>query len=69
MLLELREPSRRVRDKQEKEKSLSKPRDKEFKLILRKLDRSNSKRKLLLWLSRLELKERTTCIKSKNKSK
>ena len=58
-----------MKDKQEKEKSSNKLRDKEFKLILRKLDRSNSKRKLLLWLNKLEWRERTTCIKSKNKSK
>jgi len=69
MLLELREPSRRVRDKHVKEKSLSKQRDKEFKPISRRPDRSNSKRKLLLWLNKLESRERTTCIKSKNKSK
>ncbi len=69
MLLEPREPSRRVRDKHVKEKSSNKPRDKEFKLIWRKPDKNNSKRKLQLWLSKQELKERTTCTKSRNKSK
>ena len=69
MHLELREHSRRVNDKLEKEKDSSKLRKRESKLTLKKPDRSNSRRKLLLLLNRLELKERTTCIKSKNKNK
>ena len=69
MLLELREHSKRVRETPEKEKSSRPLRDKEFRLIWRSLDKSNSKKKLLLWLNRLELKERTTCIKSRSKSR
>ena len=60
---------RRARDKPEKEKSLKMPRESEFKLILRRLDRGNSRRKLLPSLSKLESREKTTCIKSKNKNK
>ena len=53
----------------EKEKSLSRPRDNAFKLTWRKLDRSNSKKKLLPWLSKQESKERTTCTRFRNKSR
>jgi len=69
MPLELREHLKRVRETPEKEKSSRPQRDKEFRLIWRSLDKSNSKRKLLLWLNRQELKERTTCIKFKNRNK
>lgn len=60
---------RREKDKQEKEKSLSMPKDNASKLISRKLGRSNSKRKLLPLPSKPESRERTTCTKSRNKSK
>ena len=66
---EPREPSRKVREWPEKEKSSSKPKGKEFKLTSRKPDKSNSRRKLLPWLNRLEWREKTTCTKSRNKSK
>ena len=69
MPLELRDHLKRVRETPEKEKSSRPQRDKEFRLIWRSLDKSNSKRKLLLWLNRQELKERTTCIKFKNRNK
>ena len=69
MPLELREHLKRVKETPEKEKSSRPQRDKEFRLIWKSLDKSNSKKKLLLWLNRQELKERTTCIKFKNRNK
>lgn len=45
MLCEPREPSRRARDKPEKEKSLNRPRGKESKLTSKRLDKSNSLRR------------------------
>ena len=69
MPLEPREPSKRERDRLGKEKSLSRQRELESKPISRKLDRSNSKRKPLPLLSKPESREKTTCIKFKNKSK
>ena len=69
MLSEARDLLKKVRDKPEKEKSSSRPRDNASKLIWRKLVKSNSKRKLQLWLSRLVWKEKTTCTRFRSKSK
>jgi len=66
---EPREPSKRAREAPEKEKSWKWQRDRESKPISKKPDRGNSRKRLPHWLSRLELKERTTCIKFRNKSK
>ena len=64
-----REPSKRVRELPEKEKNLNKPKDSAFRLTSRKPDKSNSKKRHRLWLNKLGLKERITCIRSKNKSR
>ena len=58
-----------MKDKLGREKDLSMRRDREFRLISRLLDKSNSKRNKALSLSKLELKERTTCSRSRSKSK
>lgn len=52
MLCELRELSRRARDKPEKEKSLNRPRGKESKLTSKRLDKSNSLKRHLPLLNR-----------------
>lgn len=64
-----REPSKRARELLEKEKNSNRPKDNAFRLISRKPDRSNSRKKLPPWLNRLGLKEKITCIRSKNKSR
>jgi hypothetical protein len=69
MLLELREPLKKEKDKPEKEKDLNNRRDKEFRLTLNRLDKNNSLRNHQLLLSRLESKEKTTWTRSRNKSK
>ena len=60
---------RKEKDKLGREKDSSMQRDREFKLILRLPDKCNSKKNKALSLSKLELKERTTCFRSRNKSK
>ena len=57
---ELREPSRKVKDKPEKEKDLNNKREKEFKPILRSLDKDNSLRSSQVWQNKQESNERTT---------
>ena len=69
MLLEPKELLKRAKEWLEKEKSSNKPRDKESKPTSNWPDKSNSKRRLKLWLSRLEWREKTTCIRSRNKSR
>jgi hypothetical protein len=66
---EPREPSKKVRDKLGREKDSSIRRGRESKLILRLLEMCSSKRNRVLWPSKLELRERTTCYRSKSKSK
>ena len=66
---EPKEHSKRARDKPEKEKSSSKPRDSEFRLTLRRPGKSNSRKRQWPWPSRLASKERTTCTRSRNKSR
>lgn len=68
-LWEPRELSRRARDRPEKEKSSSRQRGWESKLTSKKLDKSNSLRRLLPLLSRLASKEKTTCTRSRSKSR
>ena len=53
MLFELRERSRRAKDKPEKEKSLNRPRGKESKLTSKRLDKSNSLKRHLPSQNRL----------------
>ena len=53
MLYGQREPSRRERDKPEKEKSLNRPRGRESKLTSKRLDKSNSLKRHLPSPSRL----------------
>ncbi len=57
---EPREPSKKVRDRPEKEKDLSTKRDSESRLTLRLLDKFSSKRNSQVSLNRLESRERTT---------
>ena len=52
MLSGQREPSRRERDKPEKEKSLNRPRGRESKLTSKRLDKSNSLKRHLPLLNR-----------------
>ena len=69
MLSEQKEPSRRERDKPEKEKSLNRPRGRESKLTSKRLDKSNSLKRLLPLPSRLAWREKTICTRSKNKNR
>ena len=69
MLYEPRGHSKRESDKLEKEKDSNKLREKESKLISKKPDKSNSKRRHQHLQNRLELKEKTTCIKFRSKNK
>ena len=54
MPLEPKELSKKVKDKPEKERDSNKLRDKEFKLILRSLDKSNSLRNNQVLVNKLE---------------
>ena len=69
MLCEQREPSKREKDKLEKEKSSNRPRDSVSRLTSRRQDKSSSRRKPLPQPSRLEQKERTTCTRFRSRSK
>jgi len=69
MLLELKELSKRVKDKQEKEKDSSNKKEKESQLNSKLLDKDNFPKNNLVLLNRLELKERITWIRFKSKSK
>jgi len=60
MLLELRELSRKVKDRLEKERDWSNKREKEFKLISKLQDKDNSQRSKEILQNKPELKERTT---------
>ena len=66
---EPREPSKRAKEWPEKEKSSSKPKDSASRPTSRRPDKSNSRRRLLPWLSRPEWNERTTCTRSRNRSR